>query len=93
VPKGRNAVLGVEIARGGLRFVELKTIGGKPTLLQHGVVAYGTSETLGNVLQFVVDEYGIEARDVHVVDTTSRANLKIHTLPTMSTAELPTPDT
>lgn len=88
VPKGRSAVLGIEIARGGLRFVELKTIGGKPTLLQHGVVAYGTSERLTDVLRFVVEEYGIEARDVHVVDTTSRANLKIHTLPTMPASEL-----
>ena len=88
LPKGRSAVLGIEIARGGLRFVELKNVGGKPTLLQHGVVAYGTSESLANVLKFIIEEYGIEARDVHVVDTTSRANLKIHTLPAMPASEL-----
>lgn len=88
VPKGRAPVLGLEIARGGLRYVELQNIGGVPTCLSYGEVAFGSTEELGAVLRFLVEDDGIRARDVHVVDSTSRANLKIQTLPDMPDADL-----
>ncbi|MBZ0270085.1 pilus assembly protein PilM [bacterium] len=88
LPKGRAPVLGLEIARGGLRYVELQNVGGVPTCLSYGEIAFGSSEELGTVLRFLVEDDGIRARDVHVVDSTSRANLKIQTVPEMPDADL-----
>jgi hypothetical protein len=88
VPKGRAPVLGLEIARGGLRYVELQNVGGVPTCLSYGEIAFGSTEELGSVLRFLIQDDGIRARDVHIVDSTSRANLKIQSLPAMPDADL-----
>ncbi|MCA9753753.1 MAG: hypothetical protein KC591_16270 [Gemmatimonadetes bacterium] len=88
VPRGRDPVLGVEIARGGLRFVEIGNVGGRATLLSHGEVAYGSSEDLTAVLRMLPEEYGTRAKDLHLVDSTSRANLRIRSMPRMPRADL-----
>ncbi len=86
-PKRGAGVLGIEIARGGLRFVELGQAGNRAAYRSHGVVAYGETEELGGVLQMIVEEYDILAKDVHLVDSTCRANLRVHRMP-----DIPDPD-
>lgn len=88
VPKGRRPVLGLEISRGGLRFVEVANVGGHVKMLSHGEIAYGASEDLASVLKLLVAEYGVVARDVHVIDATSRANLRVQTMPEMPEKDL-----
>ena len=88
VPKRREGVLGIEIARGGLRFVELGRAGGHPVLRNFGEIAFGSTEDLTGVFDMLVEEYGVRAKDVHVVDSTGRANLKVRRMPDMPDADL-----
>jgi Tfp pilus assembly PilM family ATPase len=81
-------VLGIEIARGGIRFVEMANVGGRVAMRSHGEVAYGSSEELAEVLRMLSADLGVVARDVHVVDSTSRANLRIRTMPKMPAGDL-----
>ncbi len=88
LPPGKAGLLGIEISRGGLRFVELGKAGGQPVLRTHGEVAYGSTEDLASVLSLIVEENGIEAKDVHLVDSTCRANLRIHPMPDIPDSDL-----
>lgn len=88
LPKGKSPVLGIEVTRGGLRFVELQTVGGRIACRSYGEIAFGASEDIGAVLRLLVEEHSIEAKDVHLVDSSSRAKLKIQTFPDMPAADL-----
>lgn len=81
----KKMTLGIERIPGALRFVELR---GNPEPANFGEFPFEEGRDLAEVLRELVIRHGIRAKDVSVVDATSKAALKIQTLPRMPTKEL-----
>lgn len=86
--RSSGTTLGIEIVGGAFRYVELAPHAKGSRLVAFGDVALDGEGDFASALRRLVVTKRLTAKDVHLVDSTSKASLKIQTLPLMPSKEI-----